>query len=180
MGQTPDFKETLLHRQDIFAGRILRLHVDTVRLPDGSEALREVADHPGGAAVLALDEAGQALVVEQYRYVFGDVLTELPAGKVDPGETPRQAALRELREETGAVAERLVPLGAILPSPGCFGEVVHLFLARRVRFGPRQPDAGEWLRVRRIPFETLLRQCLEGTVQDAKTVAAVLRAQAVL
>lgn len=173
-------KETLVRRRDIFAGRIFTLHVDTVRLPDGTEALREVAEHPGGAAVLALDDAGQALVVEQYRHVFGRVLTEIPAGKLDAGETPAQGALRELREETGAVPRELLSLGSLLPSPGCLGEVLHLFLARHLDMGPRQPDAGEFLTVRRVPFPELVRQCLAGEIQDAKTVAAALRAQALL
>ena len=97
-----DLTEVKLRRKDVFEGKIMTVHVDDVRLPNGEEATREVVDHVDGAAVLALDEANRVLVVRQYRYVFGKVLDELPAGKLDPGEDPVTGALRELKEETGA------------------------------------------------------------------------------
>ena len=105
-----------------------------MRLPNGEEATREVVDHVDGAAVLALDEANRVLVVRQYRYVFGKVLDELPAGKLDPGEDPVTGALRELKEETGAEPETFLPLGKLLPAPGCYGETLHLFLAKGLKF----------------------------------------------
>ena len=94
-----DLTEVKLRRKDVFEGKIMTVHVDDVRLPNGEEATREVVDHVDGAAVLALDEANRVLVVRQYRYVFGKVLDELPAGKLDPGEDPVTGALRELEEE---------------------------------------------------------------------------------
>ena len=100
-----DLTEVKLRRKDVFEGKIMTVHVDDVRLPNGEEATREVVDHVDGAAVLALDEANRVLVVRQYRYVFGKVLDELPAGKLDPGEDPVTGALRELKEETGAEPE---------------------------------------------------------------------------
>ena len=90
--------EVKLRQTDIYTGKILKLHIDDVRLPNGREAVREVVDHVDGAAVLALDEENRALVVWQYRYVFGRVMAELPAGKLDPGEDPVTGALRELKE----------------------------------------------------------------------------------
>ena len=99
--------EVKLRQTDIYTGKILKLHIDDVRLPNGREAVREVVDHVDGAAVLALDEENRALVVWQYRYVFGRVMAELPAGKLDPGEDPVTGALRELKEETRSEERRV-------------------------------------------------------------------------
>ena len=172
-----DLTEVKLRRKDVFEGKIMTVHMDDVRLPNGEEATREVVDHVDGAAVLALDEANRVLVVRQYRYVFGKVLDELPAGKLDPGEDPVTGALRELKEETGAEPETFLPLGKIIPAPGCYGEVLHLYLARDLTFGETHPDADEFLQVRRLPFDTLLARCLSGEIEDGKTVAAVLKAK---
>ena len=116
MEMPKDLTEVTLRRKDVYDGKILKVHVDDVRLPNGREAVREVVDHVDGAAVLAMDEANRVLVVRQYRYVFGKVLAELPAGKLDPGEDPVVGALRELKEETGAEPETFLPLGRIIPA----------------------------------------------------------------
>ena len=157
-----------------------RTWVDDVRLPNGEEATREVVDHVDGAAVLALDEANRVLVVRQYRYVFGKVLDELPAGKLDPGEDPVTGALRELKEETGAEPETFLPLGKLLPAPGCYGETLHLFLAKGLKFSQQQLDPDEFLNVERVPFDEMVHRCVNGEIDDAKTVAAVLRAKVLL
>ena len=175
-----DLTEVTLRRKDVFDGRIVKVHVDDVRLPNGQEALREVVDHVDGAAVLALDEENRVLVVRQYRYVFGRVLAELPAGKLDPGEDPAAGALRELKEETGAEPEIFLPLGKIIPAPGCYGEVLHLFLARGLKFSQQHLDPDEFLHVERVPFNEMVHRCVNGEIDDAKTVAAVLRAKILL
>lgn len=131
--------EQLLSRREIYHGRIIDVQVDTVSLPNGNTSTREVVRHPGGVGILALDDEGCAVLVEQYRYVFGRTLLEIPAGKREPGEDPLTTARRELREETGAEAAHWQPLGAILPSPGCYGEVLHLYLARDLTFGGNAP-----------------------------------------
>ena len=172
--------EVKLRRKDVFEGKIMTVHVDDVRLPNGEEATREVVDHVDGAAVLALDEANRVLVVRQYRYVFGKVLDELPAGKLDPGEDPVTGALRELKEETGAEPETFLPLGKLLPAPGCYGETLHLFLAKGLKFSQQQLDPDEFLNVERIPFDEMVHRCVNGEIDDAKTVAAVLRAKVLL
>jgi len=172
--------EKALHREDKFQGKIVSVHVDEVELPNGRTSRREVVDHVDGVAVLALDEANNVLTVTQYRYVFGKPLLELPAGKLDPGETPETGALRELKEETGAVPGELRSLGRILPSPGCFSETLHMFLARDLRMEEQALDPGEFLNVDRIPFDEMVRRCLDGDIEDAKTVAAVLRAKLLL
>ena len=181
MSKQMDLTERTLRREDKFTGRILTVHVDTVELPGGGTALREVADHPGGVAVLALDGENNVLTVTQYRYPFGKPLLEIPAGKLDhPGEDPYAAGLRELEEETGAVPGIYEPLGRILPSPGCYGETLHLYLARELRMSEQHLDEDEFLNVERIPFDEMVRRCLDGEIEDAKTVAAVLKAKLLL
>ena len=175
-----ELTEKTLSRRDIFEGKVVSLHVDTVELPDGKTSIREVVEHVDGVAVLALDEDHNVLTVTQYRYVFAKPMLELPAGKLDGGEDPRVGALRELKEETGAVPDTLESLGHIVLSPGCFGETLHLFLARGLHMGQQHLDEGEFLNVDRIPFDELYRRCMEGDVDDAKTVTAVLKAKLLL
>ena len=135
-----ELTEKMLSRKDVYDGLLVRVHVDEVELPNGRTARREVVDHVDGVAVLALDERNNVLTVTQYRYVFGRTLLEIPAGKLDPGEDPVTGALRELKEETGAVPDIFLPLGKILPAPGCYGEALHLFLARGLHMEEQQPD----------------------------------------
>ena len=175
-----ELTEKTLSRRDIFEGKVVSLHVDTVELPDGKTSIREVVEHVDGVAVLALDENNNVLTVTQYRYVFAKPMLELPAGKLDGGEEPRIGALRELKEETGAVPDTLESLGHIVLSPGCFGETLHLFLARGLHMGQQHLDEGEFLNVERIPFDELYRRCMDGNVDDAKTVTAVLKAKLLL
>ena len=175
-----ELTEKTLSSEKIFDGHILHIRRDTVELPDGSQSFREVVDHPGGVCVLALDGENNVLAVTQYRYVFGRTTLEIPAGKLDPGEEPAAGALRELAEETGAVPEVFVPLGRLLPSPGCFGETLHLFLARGLRMEAQHLDPDEFLNVERVPFDEMVHRCVNSEIEDAKTVAAVLRAKVLL
>ena len=172
-----DLTEKTIRREDKFQGRILSVHVDTVLLPNGNTSTREVVDHVDGVAVLPLDERNNVLTVTQYRYVFGRTLLEIPAGKLDPGEDPVTGALRELKEETGAVPDTFLPLGRIIPAPGCYGEVLHLFLAKGLHMEEQHLDPDEFLNVERIPFNEMVHRCLNGEIGDAKTVAAVLKAK---
>ena len=172
-----DLTERFVSREDKFSGRILTVHVDTVTLPDGSVATREVADHPGGVAIVALDDDNNVLLVEQFRYVFNEPVLEIPAGKLEKGEDPYLAALRELKEETGATPGLFQPLGKLYPSPGCYGETLHLFLARNLTFGDAKPDEDEFLRADRMPLDVLLQRILRNEIADAKTVAGVLKAK---
>ena len=173
-----DMTEKKLSSETIFEGRVLRLHVDKVLLPNGRTSTREVADHPGGVAIVALDDEDNVLTVKQYRYVFSRVLEEIPAGKLEPGEDPREAALRELREETGATPGRFTDLGAMIPSPGAYGEVLHLYLAEELDFGEQSPDEDEFLDVARTPFAEMVRRVLDGELADAKTVIGILKVDA--
>lgn len=169
--------EKTLRREEKFAGKILSVHVDEVLLPNGNTSTREVVEHVDGVAVLPLDGENNVLTVTQYRYVLGRTLLEIPAGKLDPGEEPETGALRELREETGAVPEVFQPLGRILPAPGCYTETLHLYLAKGLHMEEQCLDPDEFLNVERIPFDEMVRRCLDGEIEDAKTVAAVLMAK---
>lgn len=163
-----------------YEGVIVKVDLDKALLPNGRTAKREVVDHPGGVAVLPLNDDGTVAVVRQYRYPFSQVLTEIPAGKLDPGEEPRTGALRELKEEVGAQAGELIDLGEIYPSPGFCREVLYLYLARGLTYGDCCPDEDEFLEISCIPFDRLAEQVMSGEVRDGKTVAAVLKAKVLL
>lgn len=177
MNEPMALTETFVSREDKYKGRFLDVHVDQITLPNGKPAVREVADHCPGVAILALDDRNNVLTVSQYRYVFSRVLMEIPAGKLEPGEDPAAGALRELKEETGAVPDTFLPLGRIIPAPGCYGEVLHLFLAKGLHMEEQHLDPDEFLNVERIPFNEMVHRCLNGEIEDAKTVAAVLKAK---
>lgn len=172
-----DMTEKMLESREVYRGRILRVREDKVLLPNGKTGTREVVEHPGGVGILALEADGTVLLVRQYRYAFGRTLLEIPAGKREPGEEPFVTARRELREETGAIAESWTPLGSLIASPGCYDEVLYLYLAQDLHYGATDPDEDEFLAVERMPLDQLARLCLEGEVTDAKTVCAVLKAK---
>lgn len=175
-----ELTEKTLSSEKIFDGRILHIRRDTVQLPNGARAFREVVDHPGGVCVLALDGQNRALLVSQYRYPYEEVLRELPAGKLEYGEDPREAAIRELREETGAAPGQFSSLGELYPSPGYCGEIIRMYLARDLTFGNTDLDEDEFLNLERVPFDSLVEQVLSGEIRDAKTIAAVLKAKLLL
>ena len=175
-----DLTERMESSQTIFKGHIVKLTVDQVRLPDGNPAQREVVYHPGGVAVLALFDDGTVPVVRQFRYPFREVVTELPAGKLERGEDPRPVALRELEEEVGVTCGELTDLGRLYLSPGFSTEVLHMYLARQLRQGACHPDEDEFLEVERVPFSALAEQVLSGAITDAKTVALVLKVKLLL
>lgn len=172
--------EKRLSGETVFDGKIMHVRRDIVQLSDGSEAFREVVDHSGGVCVLALDNEGRVLLVSQYRYPHEKILREIPAGKLEPGEDPAQAARRELKEETGAVAGKWESLGEIYPTPAYCGEIIRMYLAQDLTFGENALDEGEFLEVERIDFDLLVEQVLAGEIRDAKTVAAVLKARLLL
>ena len=174
-----DLTENLFASERVFKGRLLGLRRDTVVLPDGRRGTREVVEHPGGVVILPLDERMQIITVTQYRYAMGTAMTELPAGKLERGERsdPASAALRELHEEIGAVPGSFVPLGVLHSSPGIFTETLYLYLARDLTFVAPEPDEDEFLRIERVPFDTMVQRIMDGEITDAKTVAAVLKAK---
>lgn len=164
------------HSRTVFSGRVVQLRVEQVTLPNGHEATLEVVQHPGGAAVVAIDAAERVCLLRQYRHVAGAWLDELPAGKLDPGESPETTAHRELAEEGGVTAASLESLGQVISSPGVFTEIVHLFLARELSAVPLAPEHGEVFETRWVPLAEALADALDGRLQDAKTVIGLVRA----
>lgn len=163
-----------------YHGIIVNTRLDYAKLPDGSMALREVVEHPGGVAVLPLESDGTVWCVRQFRYPFGETLLEVPAGKLEPGENPEAAARRELSEETGLEAGQLRFLGRHYCSPGYNSEVLYIFLARDLRHGNAHPDAGEFLAVERRTLSELTDLVLEGEIPDTKTAVAVLKTKMIV
>ena len=175
-----DLTERTLESKTVYEGVIVRVKLDEAQLPNGKKARREVVEHPGGVAILALDREDNVAVVRQYRYPFHKVLLELPAGKLEPGEDPRVCGVRELEEEVGLVADEFIYLGGLYLSPGYSNEVLHLYLARGLRQGACHPDEDEFLEGERIPFARLVDMVMADEIHDAKTVAAGLRAKVYL
>lgn len=177
-----DLSEKMVSSQTIFEGKIIKVTLDQARLPDGTLAAREVVYHPGGVAVLALDEDNTVYLVNQYRYPIQQLLLELPAGKLDHGaeEDPVLGAQRELSEETGLEASEWTYLGYMLSSPGFCTEKIHMYLARGLTRRQQHLDQDEFLDVLAIPFQELVRQVMDGTITDGKTVAAALKTKVLL
>ncbi len=164
-----------LKTRRIYEGRVVTLDLTEVELPNGHVAQLEVVGHPGGAAVVALDEASRVCLLRQYRYVAGGWLWEIPAGKRD-GREPEATARDELREEAGLAAARWESLGQVVSSPGVFAEVVHLFLARELTAVPAAPERDEVFELSWVPFTDALARALAGDIIDAKTIIALTRA----
>ncbi len=180
-GVDASLEEMVIHSDEVFSGRVIALRVDRVELPEGRVAEREVVVHPGAAAVVAVDAAGMVILVEQYRHCAGRVLLEIPAGKIDSGETPLDCAARELMEETGIASTSLEQIGEFFTSPGFSTEIIHLFLARglEVRSGSR-PDPDEVIRVWRAPLGEVRGMIERGEIRDAKSIAGLLIAEEVV
>ena len=177
----PELRETQLSSREIFDGRILHVFEDTVRLPNGAAASREYLRHIGAVCVIPVLEDGSVLVERQYRYPVAQVLTEIPAGKLDTkDEDHLLAAQRELREETGATAERWTSLGVFYPACAYSDEAIEMYLAQGLHFGERHLDADEFLNVARVPLTKLVEEVMAGRIPDAKTQIAILKADRLL
>jgi ADP-ribose pyrophosphatase len=167
--------ETQIKSEVKFSGRVFDIHVDDVALSNGSAAKREVVLHPGGVGVLALRD-GKALLVRQYRYAAGREMLEIPAGKLEPGEDPLDAGIRELSEETGWKTPTMESLGVIIPTGGYCSERIYLYLAQNLSPGETHPDEGEFVDPVWMELSELREKVLSGELQDSKTIVAVVRA----
>ena len=165
--------EKTISTESLFTGKVISLQIDTVELPNGKEATREIVRHPGAAAVIALVD-GKLLVVEQYRKPLERFQIEIPAGKLDPNEDPMAAAARELEEETGYRADNLVLYNAIATSPGFADEIIYVYFTDQVVAGEQRLDEDEFLNVSAITMEEADAYIVEGRICDAKTLIAVL------
>jgi ADP-ribose pyrophosphatase len=176
MGNTvmADIEEKILASKLLYEGKLVKLYRDTVELPDGKQAYREIIRHPGAVAMVPLLPDCDVLLVRQYRTAAQKILLEIPAGTLEPGEDPLEAAARELREEIGYRPGKLVRLGAEYTAPGYTSELIHLFLATELESARLEADADEFLEVVRLPLAEAVRQVVQGEILDGKTQVALL------
>jgi ADP-ribose pyrophosphatase len=172
--------EAIEELRTVFTGRIITVNVETVRLPNGHRSELEIVHHPGGAAVVAIDDEQRVCLLRQYRHAIGGWIWELPAGKLEPSEPALDTARRELIEEAGVDATEWLSIGDYVTSPGVFTETVNLFLARGLRAVTMAHEAGELIEVHWVPFSEACRRALSGELSDGKTALGLLRAQAML
>lgn len=172
--------EKQLEQNLIYKGKFLDFYCDKIELPNAATSTREYVTHPGAVCILPLTDSGDVVFVEQYRYAIGRILLELPAGKLDAGETPMACAARELEEETGYRAGKLEPLGSVLLAPGYSNEEIWLFRATALTPGPQKNDEDEFTEVVHIPFKEAVAKVLSGEIKDAKTAVALLKQLALM
>ncbi len=169
------FEEKKLEGNNVFSGKLLDVYCDEIELPDGNRAGREYIKHVGAVCVVALTDDNKVIVERQYRYPMHEVTLEIPAGKLNgKDEDPLLAAKRELREETGAVADNMTYLGRFYPTPAYSDEVIYMYLAEGLHFGEQSLDDDEFLTTELIPITELAERIMAGEIPDGKTQAAVL------
>lgn len=170
-----ELAEKTLNETYRFKGRIINVRVDDVELPDGHKSIREVIEHPGGVCVAALTPDGKLPFVRQFRYPYKEIVTELPAGKLEKGEDPFDAIKRELAEEVGAEGVNWRRMGKLYPSPGYCGEIIYLFACDVNVSGKSHPDDGEFLEVEYIELEKAAEMVLNNEIPDSKTQTLILK-----
>ena len=169
--------EKQLNTTNVFKGLLLDVYSDDILLPNGNTSKREYIKHVGAACVVPVDNDGNIIIEKQFRYPFGKVLTEIPAGKLDSKDEPHlDAALRELREETGYTAEKMVYLGEYIPTCAYSDEVIHMYLATGLTKGEQQLDEDEFVGVEKMPLEEAVAEIMKGNIPDGKTQTAILKA----
>jgi len=171
------YTEREISRETVFRGKIVSVRGDVAEIHGGKQVSREVVEHPGGVCIVPVDSDGSFWCVRQFRYPFMKELLEFPAGKLEPGEDPLTCAIRELEEETGLSAGRVVYLGPMYPSPGYLNEILHIYLATELTYGKAKPDEHEFLSVERIPGARLLTMVMQNEIPDAKTAVGFFKAK---
>lgn len=167
-----EMKEKCLSKQMIYDGKVVKLEISEVICPNGLKSKREIVRHNGGAAILCLID-GKVLLIRQYRYAYDDIIYEIPAGKIEFGEDAYNTAIRELKEETGYIAESLSFLGKMYPSCGFTNEILNLYLALDPKCGDVEFDQDEFIEHELIPLEVVLKMIDEDKICDAKTIVAI-------
>lgn len=174
-----ELAEALVSEEALFSGIIFDVNRIHVTLPNGHGSVRDVVRHPGAVAIVALTDDGRVCLVRQFRAALDRVTVEIPAGKLEAGEDPLACAERELLEETGMVAGRMAFLTTIATTPGFTDELIHLYMATGLTFGPAHPDEDEFLNIDLVPIGELVDAVLDGRIEDSKTVCGALICDAV-
>lgn len=168
--------EKTIKKNMMYSGRIINVRCDDIEDCYGNDSKREIIEHPGGVCVIAIDDDNNIFMVSQYRYGVGEVVLEVPAGKLEPGEDPLECGKRELIEETGYKAEKFDYLGVMYPTPAYDSEKIYLYMARDLSFVGQKFDQGEYLEVKKINLGSAVRMVLDGEIPDAKTQICILKA----
>ena len=178
---TESLKEERLSSENVYSGVLLQVFRDAIRLPDGKTATREVVRHIGAVCVVALTDDNEVIIERQFRYPFGRILTEIPAGKLDSSsEDPLDAAKRELKEETGYTADSWEYLGVYYPTVAYTDEIIHIYLARGLHSGAQKLDEDEFLQYEKVPLSALLADIAANRIEDGKTQLGLLKAARLL
>lgn len=172
-----EFFEKQISTKTVYKGQIVNVRNDIAEIKNGRLVPREVVEHPGGVAIVPVNEHGHVYMVRQYRYPMEEELLEIPAGKLDDGEDHYDCAVRELSEETGCTAGTIVFLGAIYPSPGFSKEILYIYLAMDLVSGDMHLDEDEFLSVEVVPMDTLIDKIMAGDMKDGKTIIGILKAK---
>jgi ADP-ribose pyrophosphatase len=165
---------SILNHQEIYRGKIVTLHVDTIEQASGRTTIREVVLHPGGVTAIPVLEDGRILLIRQFRYAIGKFILELPAGKLDSGQTPLATIAREIEEETGYCAGSIAPLCTFYTTPGFSNESIHLFLARDLTLEAQRLEEGEHITVEAYTLEECVQMIKDGKICDGKTILGIL------
>ncbi len=168
-----DFNEKTVKNEYVYKGKILKLRKDQIRLPDGKSAVREVVEHSGGSAVLC-ERDGKILLVKQFRYPYQQVMYEIPAGKLNEGEDPKETAIRELEEEGGIRAKRVTKIFEVYPSPAYTNEIIRIYRAEELTETQTHLDEDEFLSAEWVDKEQIRSMIERGEIKDAKTLIALL------
>ena len=167
-------QEKTVGSETIFEGKIIEVHMDKAELENGAVVTRELVIHSGGVCVVPVNEEGEVYLVKQFRYPFQQVLTEIPAGKLEVGENHREAGLRELKEEIGAECDNFEYLGVMYPSVAYLSEKIHMYLATGLKFDKQNLDEDEFLDVIKVKLEEAVEMIINGQIHDGKTQSAIL------
>lgn len=167
--------EKKVSSENVFDGRLLHVYKDVIELPNGHNSTREYIKHQGAVCVVPVTDKMEVVAVRQYRYPIERVTIEIPAGKLDKGEEPLDAAKRELSEETGVESADIEYIGGLYPSVAYTDEIIHMYVAKNLVYGEAHTDDDEFLNVVKIPLTEFVEMIMDGTIQDSKTQAAILK-----